>query len=162
MSNDSTTQSVEITRTFDAPASLVWDLWTRADHFAAWYGPTGATVVVSDWNLSVGGRRLVSMTMETPNGSMEMWFVGEFVEIDAPHRLVYTESVADADGNATSAAEMGLPDDHPMETRVIVELSEHDGRTTMNMTHEGVPAGSPGAMGWNMAIDALEARIAAA
>jgi hypothetical protein len=29
----------------------------------------------------------------------------------------------------------------------------------MVMTHEGVPANSPGATGWGMALDKLEARV---
>ena len=39
------------------------------------------------------------MEMETPSGPMQMFFVGEYREIDPKTRLVYTESVADADGN---------------------------------------------------------------
>ena len=45
-------------------------------------------------------------------------------------------------------------------TEVIVELENLDGKTRMVMTHVGVPADSPGAMGWNMAIDKLVARLA--
>ena len=33
------------------------------------------------------------------------------------------------------------------------------GRTRMVMTHVGVPAGSPGAMGWTMAFDKLAAYL---
>lgn len=160
--NSDGTQSVEITRTFDAPASVVWALLTEADHFAAWYGPTGADVSVSEMDLRPGGRRFVSMKMETPNGPMEMWFTGEFREIVENERLVYTESMADAEGNVLSPSEMRIPEGHPDTTEVIVELNEDNGRTTMTMTHVGVPAGSPGAMGWNMAFDKLEIHVAAA
>lgn len=45
-------------------------------------------------------------------------------------------------------------------TEIIVELSESDGKTHMVMTHVGVPADSPGAMGWNMALDKLAAHVA--
>jgi len=31
----------------------------------------------------------------------------------------------------------------------------------MVMTHAGIPADSPGAMGWNMALDKLESHLAA-
>ena len=154
------TKSVEIERTFDAPVGLVWDMWTTGENFAAWYGPMGADVSISEFDVRVGGRRLVGMKMQTPNGPMEMWFVGEFREIANNQRLVYTESMADADGNAKSAADMGMPEGHPMETQVVVEFAETEGRTTMTMTHVGVPAGSPGAMGWNMALDKLETRVA--
>ena len=53
-----------------------------------------------------------------------------------------------------------MPAGAPMETRVIVELEDLGGTTRMVMTHEGVPADSPGGMGWQMAIDKLEAHLA--
>ena len=43
MTDSDATQAVVIERVLEAPASLVWQMWTDADHFAAWYGPTGAT-----------------------------------------------------------------------------------------------------------------------
>ena len=43
MTEDATPQesgaqdSVVLERTLDAPAELVWRMWTEAEHFAAWY-----------------------------------------------------------------------------------------------------------------------------
>lgn len=159
--SDDTTQAVEIERTFDAPVDVVWRMWTDPDAFAQWYGPTGASIPVSKMDLRVGGSRLVCMEMATPDGTMQMWFAGEFVEIDAPHRLVYTESMADEDGRVLTAAEAGMPDGHPTTTEVHVELADVGGRTAMRMRHVGVPADSPGAQGWNMALDSLEELLAA-
>lgn len=159
MSDDS--NAVVIERTLDAPAETVWQMWVDPEHFKAWYGPTGATIPVANMDVKVGGKRHVSMEMDTPNGKMQMWFVGEFKEIVENQRLVYTESMSDEDGNIKTAAEMGMPEGHPMVTEVIVELEDVDGKTKMVMTHVGVPADSPGAMGWNMAIDKLVARLAA-
>ena len=51
--------AVRIERTFDAPAELVWRMWTDPGHFSAWYGPTGATIPVATMDVRVGGRRLV-------------------------------------------------------------------------------------------------------
>ena len=147
--------SVTIERTFDAPAELIWQMWTEPEHFAGWYGPTGASIPVAQMDVRVGGTRLVGMVMETPNGTMRMWFTGEYREVVENRRLVYTESMSDEHGNALSPAEMGMPDGHPTTTEVIVELDEIDGHTKMVMTHVGIPAGSPGAMGWTMAFDKL-------
>jgi uncharacterized protein YndB with AHSA1/START domain len=153
------TKSVVIERTFDAPVDLVWRLWTEPDHFKAWYGPGGASVPVADMDVRVGGKRLVGMSMETPNGTMHMWFTGEYREVVVNERLVYTESMADEHGNVVSPAAMGMPEGHPEVTEVIVELEDLDGRTKMTMTHVGVPADSPGAAGWNMAFDKLAFHI---
>jgi hypothetical protein len=55
-----------------------------------------------------------------------------------------------------------MPEGHPTVTEVIVELHQDGARTTMVMTHVGVPEGSPGATGWTMAFDKLAARVAGA
>ena len=156
------TDSVVIERHFDAPVELVWKMWTESEHFAAWYGPRGATIPVAKMNVRVGGSRHICMAMETPNGPMQMWFVGEFLEIVANERLVYTEAMSDADGNVISPAQMGMPEGHPETTQVIVELEPVDGKTKMTMTHIGVPADSPGASGWGMAFDKLNAYLSTA
>ena len=153
------TDSVVIERHFDAPLELIWRMWTESEHFAAWYGPMGATIPVAKMDVQVGGSRHICMAMETPNGPMQMWFVGEFTEIVANERLVYTESMSDEAGNVISPAQMGMPDGHPESTQVIVELEAVDGKTKMTMTHVGVPADSPGAGGWGMAFDKLAAHV---
>lgn len=163
MTDTSTANSkdVRIERTFDAPIDVIWAMWTESEHFANWYGPNGATIPVADMDVRVGGRRFIVMEMTTPDGAMQMCFVGEYVDVEAPSRLVYTESMADADGTPMSPEQMGMPAGTPMETSVVVELADDDGRTRMTMTHRGVPADSPGSQGWTMAIDKLAARVAA-
>jgi len=158
--DNSPTDAVVIERTFDAPVATVWQMWTDPEHFRAWYGPMGATIPTADMDVAVGGKRLVAMQMQTPNGEMTMWFTGEYVEVDPTDRLVYTESMADETGRVLSPAETGMPAGHPEVTRVVVELEAVGGRTKMVMTHHGVPADSGGAMGWNMAFDKLTAHVA--
>lgn len=155
----SETQSVVIERTFRAPATLVWRMWTEPEHFAAWYGPDGATVTVSEMDVRVGGARRVTMEMETPGGPMEMHFGGEHTTVDPTVRLSYTEAITDAEGTPLPPPAMGQPDDHPMLTEVTVDLAEADGVTTMVTKHAGVPTDSPGAAGWQMALDKLAAAL---
>ena len=160
--SENSENAVVIERSFDAPIELLWQMWTDPEHFAAWYGPMGASIPVANMDVQVGGRRHLCMEMTTPNGTMQMWFVGEYVEVESPTRLVYTEAHADADGNVVAPAAMGMPEGHPESTTVIVELERVDDTTKMTMTHEGVPAESPGAMGWNMAFDKLVDHVASA
>lgn len=152
--------SVVIERTLHAPAEVVWRMWTDPQHFASWYGPDGAEVTVVEMDVRVGGRRFVGMEMATPAGPRRMWFVGEHVEVEDDRRLVYTESIADERGTVLDPTTMGMPPDHPVTTRIVVELAASGGRTRMVVTHFGVPADSPGATGWNMAFDKLVARLA--
>jgi uncharacterized protein YndB with AHSA1/START domain len=153
------TDAVVIERSFDAPAELIWKMWTEPDHFKAWYGPNGATIPVAKMDVRVGGARLVCMEVETPNGVMQMWFTGEYREVVTNERLVYTESMCDEHGNVLSASEMGMPEAHPTTTTVTVELDVVAGRTQMVMTHAGIPADSPGAVGWTIAFDKLAEHV---
>ncbi len=89
-----------------------------------------------------------------------MFFVGEYREVNPKTRLVYTEAMADADGDPLTAEQMGMPRGAHMETSIVVELEDLGDSTHMIMTHIGVPADSPGGQGWAMAIAKLEARIA--
>ena len=74
--------------------------------------------------------------------------------------LGYTEAMADADGNAMTPEQMGMPPGTPTETSIVVELVDFVDRTKMTMTHHGVPADSPGGQGWAMAIDKMESLLA--
>ncbi len=147
--------AVVIERSFDAPVALVWQMWTEPEHFKAWYGPGGATIPVARMDVRVGGRRLVCMEVQAPNGPMQMWFTGEYREVVENKRLVYTESVTDEEGNVSSPSNA----EHPVMTEVRVELEDIGGRTRMVLTHAGIPADSPGAVGWGMALDKLAAAL---
>jgi len=151
--------AVVIERTLDAPVELIWQMWSDPEHFAAWYGPDGATIPVARMDVRVGGTRLVSMQVQTPRGAMTMWFTGEYLEVVPGKRLVYTESMADENGNVLSPAEVGMPAGHPTTTEIRVEFDDLGGRTRMVMTHVGIPDGSPGAAGWTMALDKLAAHV---
>lgn len=158
MNDDSSSQdSLVIERTVDAPAELVWRMWTDPEQFAAWYGPAGASIPVAQMDVRVGGARFVGMEMSGPDGTMRMWFTGEFREVVENRRLVYTEAMCDEQGNVLPPSAMGMPEGHPTTTEVVVELEELDGRTAMTLTHVGVAEDSPGAAGWRMALDQLAA-----
>ena len=150
--------AVVIERRFDAPVALIWQMWTDPEHFKAWYGPEGARIPVAEMDVRVGGTRLVCMEMQSPNGPMQMWFAGEYREVVENVRLVYSEFMADENGNMST---MGTTDGHPATTEVRLEFEEVDGATKVVLTHLGVPGDSPGALGWGMALDKLAARVAA-
>jgi uncharacterized protein YndB with AHSA1/START domain len=91
----------------------------------------------------------VCMEVVTPEGPARMWFAGEFREVVPPERLVYTEFVSDEHG--VPLIEM-TPEGHPATTEVRVQLDADGDRTTMTLTHLGIPSDSPGATGWVMAL----------
>ena len=160
MSDTQIKDAVVIERIFKAPQALIWQMWTDADHFKKWYGPQGFTVPVANMELRVGGKRLVCMEMQTPDGSMKMWTTGEYIEISPIERLVYTESPGDENGNAVSPAAMGMPEGYPATTEDTVLLEAMGEQTKMVMTHAGMPADSGAGGGWNQAFDKLVSHIA--
>ncbi|HEY5320969.1 MAG TPA: SRPBCC domain-containing protein [Galbitalea sp.] len=116
------TEGMTITRTFRAPRELVFDAWTNPVHFARWWG--GDTVEVPadsvEMDVRVGGSWKATMVL--PEGGHEIHWVGEYLEVDPPERLVLTLS----DGSEGDAREV-----------VTVSLTEVAGGTEMVCHQDG-------------------------
>lgn len=84
--------SVQLTRLFNAPPQLVFEAMTRPEHVREWWGRLGDgySVPVCEIDLRVGGKW--KFVNRHPKG--EVTFHGEYREIDAPERLVFTETMA--------------------------------------------------------------------
>jgi len=103
-------------RVFEAPCRAVFDALTRADRVKQWMGPHGHHLVACEIDLKVGGA--YRDIMRGPDGK-EMGWGGTFRQIEAPKRLVFTETF----------------DDWPMMQAVITaEFREVNGRTTFLAT----------------------------
>nr|WP_298897700.1 SRPBCC domain-containing protein [uncultured Altererythrobacter sp.] len=150
---------VRIERELSAPIKEVWAMWTVAERFAQWYGPNGMTVSVIEMDLVKGGKRMISMEMQSPERSMKMWFSGEHTDVTEPTRLSYTESMCDEQGKLIPPEQMGMPPGHPDVTEVVVQLEQVGTGTMMKLTHIGVPADSGGAGGWAQAIEKLAKQL---
>jgi uncharacterized protein YndB with AHSA1/START domain len=85
-----------ITREFAAPRDVVFDAWTDPKHLARWWGPRGFTNPVCKWNAQPG--QAIHVVMRAPNGT-DYPMAGEFKEIVAPERLVFTSGPLDEKGN---------------------------------------------------------------
>jgi uncharacterized protein YndB with AHSA1/START domain len=82
-----TDREIVMTRLFDAPRSVVFDAWTKAEHVAHWWDPSGVPLSVCEIDLRPNGAfRWVN---RGPNG-VEYPFTGTYREIMAPERLVFT------------------------------------------------------------------------
>jgi uncharacterized protein YndB with AHSA1/START domain len=109
-------REIAMTRLFDAPRDLVFEAMSKPEHIRRWWGNLGAgyTVPVCEVDLRVGGRwRFVNAH---PHGAAE--FYGEYLEIDPPRRIVFTEIFAP------------FPD---APSTVYSELVEEDGKTRLNI-----------------------------
>ena len=87
-------RELTITRTFDAPRDLVFSAWTRPEHLMRWFAPNDFTVPSCEMDFRVGGK--LQLCMRGFGG--EHWMRGEYREIVAPERIVWT-SVLEHEGN---------------------------------------------------------------
>ncbi len=107
-----------ITREFAAPRHLVWRAWTEPELIARWWAGERGRVTSVEVDLRAGGRWRYAMA--TDDGS-EVGFHGEYREVEAPGRLVYTEVFE------------GAPDSEALDT---VSITERDGRSTVTVLVE--------------------------
>lgn len=83
---------VRMTRLFNAPRALVFEVMTKPEHVKQWWGRLGEgySVPVCEIDLRPGGRwRFVN---RHPQGEVE--FYGEYREITPPKRVIFTEIFA--------------------------------------------------------------------
>lgn len=123
-----------ISREFSAPRSLVFEVYSKAEHLAKWWGPKGADVTVKEFDFKPGGRFLYSM----PAQDNTIWW-GMFVynEINEPELLTFVSSFADEDGNVIRAP---FSPDFPLEIYNHLKFTEAGGKTTIHMTGAPVNA----------------------
>ncbi|HEY5079348.1 MAG TPA: SRPBCC domain-containing protein [Opitutaceae bacterium] len=92
---DCTGREFVITKTYDAPRELVFKAWVDPRHLVKWWGPKGFTNPVCDWDARPG--KAIHVVMRSPNGT-DYPMGGEFREVAAPERLVFTSGALDANG----------------------------------------------------------------
>jgi uncharacterized protein YndB with AHSA1/START domain len=103
-------REVVVTRTFDSPARLVFEAWSRAELFEQWWVPRslGATLSSCELDVRTGGTyRLVFG--EEPD---TMAFFGRYLEVVPDSRIVWTNDEAGEGSSVTT-----------------VTLEERDGKT---------------------------------
>ena len=84
-----------IAREIAAPRNLVFSAWTDPELLARWWGPRGFTNPVCEWLARPG--KTLHVVMRAPNG-VDYPMGGEFREIAAPERLVFTSGALDEKG----------------------------------------------------------------
>jgi uncharacterized protein YndB with AHSA1/START domain len=107
---------IRLTREFDAPIALVFDVLTKPEHVRYWFAPFADKMTVCSIDLRVGGN--YHQAFVTPDG-VECSFRGTYLEVEPPTRLVETWRFE------------GWPDVEAVET---VALHEAGGVTTLTMT----------------------------
>ena len=100
-------REVVVTRSFDAPARLVFEAWSNPELFRRWWVPKSMGMTLHDCEMDVrtgGSYRL--------NFGEGMDFFGRYLDVTPPSRIVWTNEEADESSSVTT-----------------VTFEEQDGRT---------------------------------
>jgi uncharacterized protein YndB with AHSA1/START domain len=101
-----------VTRTFDAPARLVFEAWSRPELFKKWWVPKsmGMTLRSCEMDVRTGGKYRL-------NFGEGMDFFGRYLEVTPPSRIVWTNEEGGENGSVTT-----------------VTFEEKDGQTLLVMS----------------------------
>ena len=89
------------TRTFNGPARIVFEAWTKPELFKQWWVPKslGLTLLSCDMDVRPGGK----YKLVFKHGASEpMAFYGRYTEVTPPSRLVWTNEEGGEDGSVTT------------------------------------------------------------
>jgi uncharacterized protein YndB with AHSA1/START domain len=117
---DKAAKTVFITREFDAPLSLVWDAFTKAELLDQWVAPKPWSSKTKYQDFKVGGKRFYAMV--SPEGQ-ERWGIQEYRSISPKTNFKMYNVFADKDENPELP---GSEWDH--------NFSEENGTTKVNIT----------------------------
>lgn len=105
--------TIFLSRTYDAPRTLVWETFTQPEHLKNWFGTGDYSTPVVSVDLRPGGEW--RYTMRGPQGDeFEVVFI--YREIVKPERLVYVQPLENGEAVGTAIFE------------------EKDGKTTVNLS----------------------------
>ena len=107
-------REVVVTRSFDAPARLVFAAWSDPDLFRRWWVPksSGMTLQSCEMDVRTGGSYRLSF-------GEGMDFFGRYLDVTPPSRIVWTNEEAGEQGSVTT-----------------VTLTETEGRTRVVVSEE--------------------------
>jgi uncharacterized protein YndB with AHSA1/START domain len=112
-----------VTRTFNGPARIVYEAWTKPELLKRWWTPKsfGISMLSCEQDVRVGGRyRLVFMIGN--DASKPMAFFGKYIEVQPHSRLAWTNDEGGEGGTVTT-----------------VTFEERDGKTLVVM-HDLYPS----------------------
>jgi uncharacterized protein YndB with AHSA1/START domain len=91
-----------VTRTFNGPARVVFEAWTKADLFKRWWAPKsfGLTMLSCEMDVRVGGTYRLAFGHAASEQPVE--FFGRYIEVTPHSRLVWTNDEADEGGAVTT------------------------------------------------------------
>lgn len=107
---------------FDASPERVWQMWADPRQLERWWGPPSYPATFTRHHLAPGSHVEYHMTGPAGDQPRGYW---EVLEVEAPHRLVFRDGFAHADGTPN--------EDLPMTTARVRIEDVGNGRTRMSI-----------------------------
>ena len=109
-----------VTRTFNGPARIVFEAWTKPELMKLWWAPksSGVPLLSCEMDVRVGGGYRLAFGKDAASSFA---FFGKYLEVDPPSRLVWTNEESE-DASVTT-----------------VTFEEKDGQTLL-VLHERYPS----------------------
>jgi uncharacterized protein YndB with AHSA1/START domain len=137
---------LRLERTFNAPASEVFEAWTSAEVLRRWWHAEHLwETPIAEVDARVGGA--IRLVMQNPAEGTEYAGRGEYTILDPPRRLAFT---------------WVWEYEPSLRQLVEVEFIDHGDRTTVVMTHTGLPEAETDEYrdGWQNSFDNLDVALA--
>lgn len=159
-------QKFVINRSFDVPLELMFEMWTDPKHFSQWLAPTGFQMQFIRSDIQPGSSTFYFMTGD---GKTKMYGRAEYLKIEKPGRLVYTQQFCDENEKIarhpmaptwpeTMLTTVELTAEDADRTRVTVSWEPH-GATTPEELETFVKSRGGMTQGWTGSFDKLEAYL---
>lgn len=159
-----------ISRSFEVPINVLFNMWVDPNHFSRWLGPVDARMEFIDNQIAAGQTSFYKMIY---GDGTTMFGKMQYLKIDPPHYLEYTQIFCDEFGKlakhprvpvwpdrmltrAWFAEEAESNQDAQPQTRVTV-IWRPDGETSREEVQAFLEMRAGMTQGWTQAFDKLEA-----
>jgi uncharacterized protein YndB with AHSA1/START domain len=91
-----------VTRTFNAPARIVFEAWTKPELLKQWWAPKsfGVSFLSCEADVRTGGT--YRFVFGHPSSEQPMEFFGRYIEVTPPSRLIWTNEEGGEGGAVTT------------------------------------------------------------
>lgn len=129
---------LQLTRTFEAPASAVYAAWTDPQLLMRWWGPDGFTCPLADLDVCVGGTSFVCMRAPAEWGGLDMFNTWTYAVVEPARRLEFMLRFADKERRVISPQSLGVPAGVPPEVPHVLTFADvEERRSILSITEVG-------------------------
>jgi uncharacterized protein YndB with AHSA1/START domain len=154
-----------ITRSFNAPLDLMFEVWTNPKHLTQWLPPSGFEMQLIRSDIKPGGSIFYVMT----GNNLKMYGRAEYLKIEKPGHLVYIQQFCDENEKVsrhpmaptwpeTMQTTVDLAEEGSEQTRVTVTWEPY-GSTTPEELETFIKSKDGMTQGWTGSFDKLESYL---